>query len=96
MRIVKLSALLLALTFSVSAFAADGAATFKSRCVICHGPDAMGKIGPKLKGTSLTADEIATLLSTGDHNRKAPHNKPINGLKPEEIQAVAGYVKSLK
>lgn len=96
MRITKLCALFLALTFSASAFAADGAATFKSHCVICHGPDAMGKIGPKLKGTTLSADDIANLLSTGDQKRKAPHNKPINGLTPEEINAVAGYVKSLK
>ena len=63
MRITKMFTLILAVAFSASAFAVDGAATFKSRCVICHGPDAMGKTGPALKGTTLTGDEIAALLS---------------------------------
>jgi mono/diheme cytochrome c family protein len=89
-------ALALAVTFSASAFAADGAALFKSRCVICHGPDGMGKTGPALKGTSLTADEIATLLTKRNDNRKAPHNKPLASLSPEEVHAIANYVKTLK
>jgi mono/diheme cytochrome c family protein len=96
MRITKMFALILAVAFSASAFAVDGAATFKSRCVICHGPDAMGKTGPAVKGTALTGDEIAALLSKGDNARKPPHNKPLASLSAEEARAVANYVKTLK
>jgi mono/diheme cytochrome c family protein len=96
MRITKMFALILVVVFSASAFAVDGAATFKSRCVICHGPDGMGKTGPALKGTSLTADEIAALLSKGDDARKPPHKKPLASVSAEEARAVADYVKTLK
>ena len=96
MRITKMFVLILAVAFSASAFAVDGAATFKSRCVICHGPDGMGKTGPALKGTTLTADEIAALLSKGDDARKPPHKRPLASLSAEEASAVANYVKTLK
>ena len=100
MKIARILALVpaaaLVLSVALPAFAADGAATFKSRCVICHGPDGMGKTGPALKGTSLTADEIVALLSKGDDARKQPHKKPVAGLSPDEVRAVADYVKTLK
>lgn len=100
MRIAKILFLVpvaaLGLSIALPAFAADGAATFKSRCVICHGPDGMGKTGPALKGTSLTADEIVALLSKGDDARKQPHKKPLAGLSSADVRAVADYVKTLK
>lgn len=81
---------------AVPAFAADGAATYKAKCAACHGPDGAGKIGPALKGTSLSADEIVALLTTGNDAKKAPHKKGISGLSADDAKAVADYVKSLK
>jgi cytochrome c550 len=75
---------------------ADGAATYKAKCVACHGAEGQGKIGPALKGTSKSADEIATLLTTGDESKKAPHKKALSGLSADDAKAVAEYVKSLK
>jgi mono/diheme cytochrome c family protein len=96
----KLLVLLLVIALSVSlalpVFAQDGAATFKGKCAACHGPDGQGKIGPKLAGTSLSADQIADLLTKGDDTRKAPHKKPMASLSADDVKAVAAYVKTLK
>ena len=100
MRITKLIVLLVVVALSISialpAFAADGAATYKAKCAACHGPEGQGKIGPALKGTALSADQITDLLSKGEDAKKAPHKKAISGLSADDAKAVAEYVKSLK
>jgi mono/diheme cytochrome c family protein len=100
MRITHLLILLLVVALSASlalpAFGADGAATFKAKCAMCHGPNGEGKIGPKLQGTSVTADQIVEMLTKGNDAKKPPHKKPISGLSAEDAKAVADFVKSLK
>ena len=76
--------------------AEDGAAIYKAKCALCHGPDGAGKNGPALKGTSLTADQIAAALTKGAEGKKAPHAKPMAGLTADQATAVAAYVKTLK
>ena len=100
MRVAHLLILLLVVTLvaavAMPAYAADGAATFKAKCAMCHGPNGEGKVGPALKGTALTADQIADLLNKGNDAKKAPHKKPIAGLAADDVKAVADYVKTLK
>jgi mono/diheme cytochrome c family protein len=100
MRITKLIVLLVVVALSISialpAFAADGAASYKAKCAACHGPEGQGKVGPALKGTALSADQITDLLSKGEDAKKAPHKKAISGLTADDAKAVAEYVKSLK
>jgi cytochrome c553 len=100
MRITKLIVLLLVLAVSLSvalpAFAADGAATYKTKCAACHGPEGQGKIGPAVKGTALTADQITDLLAKGEDAKKAPHKKAIAGVSADDAKAVAEFVKTLK
>ncbi len=74
----------------------DGAAIFKSKCAACHGPNGEGKIGPALKGTSVSADDIVAMLTKGNDAKKAPHKKALAGLTEAQAKAVAGYVKNLK
>jgi mono/diheme cytochrome c family protein len=97
---VKITVLLFVVMLSVSlalpAFADDGAGLFKAKCAACHGPEGQGKVGPKLAGTTLTADQIATLLTTGNDARKAPHKKPMSSLSADDAKAVATFVTSLK
>ena len=76
--------------------AEDGAAIYKAKCAACHGADGAGKMGPALKGESLSADQIADVLMKGAPGKKAPHGKPIAGLTADQASAVAAYVKSLK
>ena len=100
MRVTKLIVMLVVLALAVSialpAFAADGAATYKAKCAMCHGPEGQGKVGPALKGISLSADQITDLLTKGDDAKKAPHKKAVSGVAADDAKAVADYVKSLK
>jgi len=100
MRNTKFVVLMLVIALSVSvalpAFAADGAATYKAKCAACHGPEGQGKMGPALKGTSLTAEQITDLLTKGEDAKKAPHKKALAGLSADDAKAVAEYVKTLK
>ena len=100
MRISKMIVLIVVLALSISvalpAFAADGAATYKAKCAACHGPAGEGKVGPAVKGTALTSDQIVDVLTKGADAKKAPHKKPVAGLSADDAKAVADYVKTLK
>ena len=100
MRLIKFMVLFLLSTLAVSvappAFAADGGAIYKAKCAVCHGPEGQGKIGPAVKGTSLSADQINDLLTQGNDAKKAPHKKALAGVGAEDAKAVADYLKTLK
>ncbi len=80
------------LAFSSAALAADGAAIFKARCAICHGPEAAGgKIMPRpVKGTAEA--KVLEMIRKGSANGKM---KPVT-LSDEDAAAVAKYVSGLK
>ena len=100
MRLTKLLVLFIIFTLAISiaspAFAADGAATYKAKCAACHGPEGQGKVGPAVKGATLSAEQITDLLVKGDEAKKAPHKKAMASLSPDDAKAVAEYVKTLK
>jgi mono/diheme cytochrome c family protein len=100
MKLTHLLVLFLVVTMAaavaVPAFAADGAAIYKAKCAVCHGAEGQGKVGPALKGTSLSAADITTLLSQGNEAKKAPHKKGISGLSTDDAKSVAEFAKSLK
>jgi mono/diheme cytochrome c family protein len=86
----------LAVSVALPALAADGAATYKAKCAACHGPEGQGKVGPAVKGTSLSADQINDLLTKGNDAKKAPHKKAVAGVSADDSKAVADFVKTLK
>jgi len=86
----------LGLSFTLPVLAQDGAAIFKAKCSACHGAEGQGKVGPALKGTTLSADDIAALLTKGNDAKKPPHKKAMSGLADADAKAVAEYVKTLK
>lgn len=100
MRLTKLIVLFVIFTLAVSiavpAFAADGAGTYKAKCAACHGPEGQGKVGPAVKGSSLSADQITDLLVKGEDAKKAPHKKAIAGVSADDAKAIADYIKTLK
>lgn len=93
---ILLFVVVLLASLTMPAFAQDGGAIFKAKCAACHGAEGQGKVGPKLAGTSLSADQIADLLTKGDDAKKAPHKKPMGSLSADDAKAVAGFVKGLK
>jgi len=86
----------LAVSLATPAFAADGAATYKAKCAACHVPEGQGKVGPAVKGSAQTADQITDLLVKGNDAKKVPHKKAVAGVTAEDAKAVADYVKTLK
>jgi cytochrome c553 len=100
MRLTKMLIVLLVIALSASlalpSFAQDGGGTYKAKCAMCHGPEGQGKVGPALKGTTLTADQITDLLTKGNDAKKAPHKKAVAGLSADDAKAVAAFVKTLK
>jgi len=91
-----ISAILVCAVFTGVVLAQDGGALFKAKCAGCHGAEGQGKIGPALKGTSLTADQIADLLTKGNDAKKPPHKKPLASLSADDAKSVAAFVKTLK
>ncbi len=81
---------------SSMALAEDGAAIYKAKCAMCHGPAGEGKIGPALKGIALTDAQIADFVTKGAAGKKAPHTKGVSGVTDEQAKAVAAFVKGLK
>jgi len=101
MKTSKLTILVLAIAVALflvipSLSWAQGADLYKAKCGACHGADGAGKVGPAVKGTKLTADQITTLLVKGEEAKKAPHKKAINGLTEEQAKQVATAVKDSK
>ena len=100
MRVTKFIVLFIICTLAISiampAFAADGAATYKAKCAACHGPEGQGKVGPAVKGSTLTAEQITDLLVKGNDAKKAPHKKAVVGVSADDAKAIAEYVKTLK
>ena len=97
-RIAAALAACLALSLAAPARAEDGAALFKQKCASCHGPDGKGQtaMGKKLGATDLTKEKDVALDAIVKHieDGKPPKMMAYKGkLTPEQIKAVAEYVK---
>jgi mono/diheme cytochrome c family protein len=97
--------MMLVLTIAVALFilipnlswAQDGAATYKAKCAMCHGPDAAGK--PAAKIPSLVSDD-AKKKSDADLTKAvaetAKHPAPVKGLSADDAKAVVAYIRTLQ
>jgi mono/diheme cytochrome c family protein len=78
-------------------WAEDGAALYKAKCAMCHGPDAAGK--PAAKIPSLVSDE-AKKKSDADLTKAvaetAKHPAPVKGLSADDAKAIVTYIRSLQ
>lgn len=85
------------MAFSAAAWSQDGGATFKAKCVMCHGADGMGKpnMGAKLVGTTKSEADIVALLTKGGAP-KGIHVKPMSSIDAPTAKALATFVKGLK
>jgi cytochrome c553 len=85
----------------VLSFAQDGAALYKSKCAMCHGPTGTPSEGmakamgikpvsdPSMK--ALSVDQISAAVKSGKGKMK-----PVAGLSDSDIKSVSEYFKSLK
>ncbi len=78
-------------------WAEDGAALYKAKCAMCHGPDGAGK--PAAKIPSLVSDdakkktdeELTKVVETN-----AKHAAVAKALTPDQIKAVIAHVRDLQ
>jgi mono/diheme cytochrome c family protein len=103
MKITKIAVLVL--TIAVALFilipslswAEDGAALYKGKCAMCHGPDGAGK--PALKAPSLISPE-AKAKSDADLTKavaeNAKHPAGVKGLAADDVKAVVAYIRTLQ
>jgi mono/diheme cytochrome c family protein len=108
MKTMKIAVLVL--TIAVALFilipslswAEDGAAIYKAKCAVCHGPDGAGK--PAAKIPSLVSDDTKKLsdadltdfVANGGPSKKATHAFATKGLTPDQVKAVVGAVRDLQ
>jgi cytochrome c6 len=97
-----LAAAVLSAMVVVPAAFADGAATFKGKCAMCHGADGAGQttMGKNLGLKDLGSADVQKLSDadltkiTTDGKAKMPAYK--GKLTPEDIKAVVAHIRSLK
>jgi cytochrome c6 len=82
-------------------FAEDGAAIYKAKCAMCHGPSGTPSAGmAKMLGIKPVSDpsmkavtEAQAVAAVKDGKGKM---KPVAGLTDAQVKAVAAYFKTLK
>jgi mono/diheme cytochrome c family protein len=103
MKMTKIA--MLVLTIAVALFilipslswAEDGAALFKAKCAVCHGPDGAGK--PALKAPSLVSDEVKKksdddIIKVVQTNPK--HTALAKALSADQLKAIVGAIRDLQ
>ena len=71
----------------------DASATYKTKCVACHGATAEKKFDP-----AMTQEDMVKVILTGKKMEKPP-NMPAygeKGITEDQAKALAAYMKSLK
>ena len=82
-------------------FAQDGAATYKAKCAMCHGPTGTPSAGmAKAMGIKPVSDPSMQALTVAQISATVKNGKgkmkPIAGLTDPQVKAVAEYFKTLK
>jgi len=88
-------ALVVVLALPLSAHAQDGAALYKSKCAMCHGPDGAKAAGHDLSGAAVQKQSDADLAAVIT-NGKPPKMPAYKSLKPEEVTGLVAYIRTLK
>jgi cytochrome c550 len=63
---------------------------YKQSCIACHGDQYQGVVGPKLKGTGLSKDEVAKIIANGRGTM------PPQALQPAQVDVLADFISNLK
>ncbi|MBI5642235.1 MAG: cytochrome c [Deltaproteobacteria bacterium] len=96
---------LLAMPFTVTALAADGAAIYKAKCTPCHGSDGQGTaMGPAFKDSQFiktgTEAEIGEVITKGREGAAKKYKQfalgmPKQTMTEDEVKAVVAHLKTL-
>jgi len=98
--VVIISALLFLI--SLPMLAADGAAIYKSKCALCHGPDGGGQTpsGKAMKVRDLRSNEVQkqtdvelTKVISGGKGKMPPYGKQLSNA---DVDALVVFIRTLK
>ena len=86
---------------SAMSFADDGAATYKAKCAMCHGPSGTPSAGmAKAMGIKPASDPSMKALTVAQIEAAVKNGKgkmkPVAGLSDAQVKDVAAYFKTLK
>ena len=84
----------LTLLAGLPALAQDSGALYKTKCAMCHGEQGQGNPGvsaPRIAGSAKVVDTL-----TKDGEAKGLHSKQAKNLTPDQVAALAAFVKELK
>jgi mono/diheme cytochrome c family protein len=89
------------LAAGVFCFAQDGAATYKAKCAMCHGPTGTPSAGmAKAMGIKPASDPSMQALKVADIEAAVKSGKgkmkPVAGLSDAQVKDVAAFFKTLK
>lgn len=89
----------LVLSMAMPALAADGAATYKAKCAMCHGPDG-AKENPAMNLKAISGPDVQkkTDAQLIESTTKGVGKMPAFGgkLSDDEIKATVAYIRTLK
>jgi mono/diheme cytochrome c family protein len=84
------------LSIPLSMQAQDAAATYKSKCAMCHGADGKKAAGHDLSGADVQKESDADLEAVIANGKAPKMPKYADKLKPEEIKGLVAYIRTLK
>lgn len=91
-----LAALAAVLALPSSLRAQDAAATYKSKCAMCHGADGKKAAGHDLSSADVQKKSDADLTAVIADGKAPKMPKYGDKLKPEEIKGLVAYIRTLK
>lgn len=97
MLILTIAVALFILIPSLSWAGDDGAALYKAKCAMCHGPDGAGK--PAAKIPSLISDEAKKASDdqlAKDITEKPKHAAIAKSLTPEQVKLLVSHIRTLQ
>ena len=103
-KLIWVAVFAIALAFSGSAIASDGAGIYKSKCSACHGATGQGgPMAPALTANDFVKGDAAAVKDTIKNGREGGAKKyakfalsmPKFALSDAELDAVTGYIQGL-
>ena len=99
--ILTIAVALFILIPSLSWAADDGAALYKAKCAVCHGPNGEGK--PAAKIPALKSDDVKKLsdadltdaIANGGKTKKASHAFANKGVTPDQVKLLVAHIHEL-
>lgn len=82
-------------------WAEDGAALYKAKCAVCHGPNGEGKPAAKIpslvseKTQSMSDAELTDFIANGGPSKKPIHAFEKKGVTPEQVKALVAHIREM-